>query len=1052
MNKKTFRILILALILLFVFCLASCEQALSQGIHKHEWGAWETTKEATCTESGVHTRACKTCDETDTKETAPIGHDMVAFKDATVTCTENGYKNYKECSRCGHSEGGKTVAAGHKLTAWYGNTATCIKGGEEYAICTKCSHEETRATERNGHRIVDGVCAECKVSNILVLVENGKANFSVVATSSSGGSAMFAADEFVKKLRALGVEIADAVVDIEHDSISDCEIIIGANAVGRGEDCNVTSDYLGPEGQVIRRVGNKIVIAASTPAVTAEIFEEFVKTELGINESTTSVDYLETTKLYNEETIPQFAIKNITVNSSSLQGYKIVVDVLPYMDGYSTLGIDGFSENLYKAWGYRLQQISAQQMVSGERYFIIRYTEDAGDEGFRAYADGKNFVVECAYANKFDDTFVEFVNEYILEKTGDVTIAKDFSYEKTVNKVYYEEFGAVGDGETCDFEHIYNAHVFANQCGQKVYGKAGAVYYISPSNFLRSIPVKTDVDFLGATFIVNDEGDAAHAAREKTLFDISRDVKYTTVSTLKMYELYGSDTINIPRGTTSLEWLAPVLEGKSLVQIQNTHYDYIRHGANESGGAQRTEVLIVDENGKLADDTHVVFDYEPVEFITISTADDEHLTIENGNFYNICCKTVRRTYYTVQIEGDDGKKQNVKMYYANDYAAYKRGFGISRSNVTLKNITHEMQDEPELGYIPKESAYTPEGDGYYSSYGSRHESYPYYGFIFIDRSYNINVVDTQLDGHTTYYENKDATLSTGGVTPEPVPMGSYDFVIEDSTNITFKNVVQKSETGLGDSRYWGIMSSNASRNLTFENCQINRFDAHRGFWNATLKDTVIGHSFNVIGGGTLVADGVTKLVGPNFISLRNDYGATFRGDIILKNCTFDNYLRYNTSTGGSYKNTRYSYAYIINSGFDTKNSGWKDGATVFGGYWLWDFGYTCYMPENITFENFTSHTRTANNTYVFNDLPDIIFEKTYVDDASVTITTVKYPYQITKNITYIGNMTQFKTCKGDTSAPDNMNTTYTYEKLNGIPVHNDKDKDGICDTCGDPLS
>ena len=126
-------------------------------------------------------------------------------------------------------------------------------------------------------------------------------------------------------------------------------------------------------------------------------------------------------------------------------------------------------------------------------------------------------------------------------KVGDITFESDFEYTKTVSKVYYDEFGAVGDGVTCDFDAIYNAHVFANNSGQKVYGKTGATYFISPEKFLRSIPVRTDVDFCGATFIVDDQGEYAYRLRQRTLFSVDRENSERRLSTNDVIRLSGAD-------------------------------------------------------------------------------------------------------------------------------------------------------------------------------------------------------------------------------------------------------------------------------------------------------------------------------------------------------------------------------------------------------------------------------------------------------------------------------------------------------------------------------
>lgn len=1030
MKNIIVKTLVLTFLAISLFCLVSCD-ALTSGLdpHQHEYGDWEEDT-ATCTEAGYQKRFCKICEKADERKTEALGHDMVKFEDGVVSCIENGYENYTECSRCGYSVGKKTVSPGHDMSPWYGNTATCTKSGIEYAECLVCEYKAERVVEAFGHNAENGKCTRCNSETLLILISDSKANFRVVSTTSSGGEGKIAADQFVEMLRNLGVEVEDAVLDYETDKISECEIIIGSNATGRGDDCKITSQYLGRDGETIKRVGNRIIIAASSENKTIDLFDTFVSEYLGITENTKNLSYLETEEMYNYENITEYIITSITVNSTPLSEYNLVIDVLPYLSGFEMDEINSFRENIFNMSGYWLNIVGKESMLQGKNYFIIRYVEDAGKDGFRAYVDGKNFVVECAYRNKFNQAFGEFANKNFLMRVGDISFGTDFSYSKVVNRVSYEEFGAVGDGVTCDYEAIYNTHEFANKGGQKVYGREGATYFISPDNFNQVISVKTDVDFCGATFIVDDQGNSAYKNRSRTLFSIDREYNYKSLSNVDVERLTGQSRVSIPSGTTSLEWLIPELSGKSLIQIFNgEHRDFIRHGSNQNSGAQRTDVLIIDVDGKLADDTYVAYDFENVTRVVVYRVDDKAITIENGNFYNICCSVVEDTFYDMPVVKDDGSVVKVRTTYANKYHSYKRGFGIYRANVTIKNIKHEMMDEPVLGSYPEGCGYVP--DDKHDNYGSRHESYPYYGFLFVDCTYNLNVVDTQLDGHTTYYEDKPATVSTGGTIPNPVPMGSYDFVLENSSNITFKNVVQKCETGLGDSRYWGIMSSNGSRNLTFDGCEINRFDAHRGFWNATLINTTIGHSFNVIGGGTLIADGVTKITGSNFISLRSDYGATFKGDMILKNCVFENRPGYNTNKGGEYKNKRNNYAYIINSGFNTSNSGWNPDATANGAYWLWDFGYTCYMPENVTFENFTSYAN--KKTYVFNDLPDILFKQTFVEGEAPTKSTVKYPYQITKSITYVGSMTPFEICAGTAKAPSGINA-YTYDKLKSISV------------------
>ena len=219
-------------------------------------------------------------------------------------------------------------------------------------------------------------------------------------------------------------------------------------------------------------------------------------------------------------------------------------------------------------------------------------------------------------------------------------------------------------------------------------------------------------------------------------------------------------------------------------------------------------------------------------------------------------------------------------------------------------------------------------------------------------------------------------------------MGSYDLTISNSTNISFYNVDQIApSTGIGDSRYWGIMGSNFAKNLLFDGCSLSRIDAHCGFWDCDIINTEIGHTINIIGGGTLYLKNVTKLVGTTLIAIRGDYGGTFRGDIIIEDCTLCATNDYN-SWESQYNPTPAKNAYVINSGYS------KDGAN---GYWDWDFGYDCYLGKNVVIDNLKSY---AENTYVFTTFSDEVFLNAK-------------RFHITESITF-RNMKKLPTCPDNT--------------------------------------
>ena len=80
----------------------------------------------------------------------------------------------------------------------------------------------------------------------------------------------------------------------------------------------------------------------------------------------------------------------------------------------------------------------------------------------------------------FETAAAQFTTEKITAAKGEL----DFEgtvYTQDISVVYYDDFGAKGDGKTDDFLAIYNTHVFANESGQTVKASRnpkGKVYYI----------------------------------------------------------------------------------------------------------------------------------------------------------------------------------------------------------------------------------------------------------------------------------------------------------------------------------------------------------------------------------------------------------------------------------------------------------------------------------------------------------------------------------------------------------------------------------------------
>jgi hypothetical protein len=113
------------------------------------------------------------------------------------------------------------------------------------------------------------------------------------------------------------------------------------------------------------------------------------------------------------------------------------------------------------------------------------------------------------------------------------------------------------------------------------------------------------------------------------------------------------------------------------------------------------------------------------------------------------------------------------------------------------------------------------------------------------------------------------------------------------------------------------------------------------------------------------------------------------------------YKSYNSNRGGSASTAvAADNGIIISSGYSYADEE----------YLNWDFGFVCYMPQNIVIDNFKYHTR-FKNVYVYNNIGDNAFG-----------TDISNPYILTKSITY-KNMDPLKT----------VANTQCY-KLNSVPV------------------
>ena len=306
---------------------------------------------------------------------------------------------------------------------------------------------------------------------------------------------------------------------------------------------------------------------------------------------------------------------------------------------------------------------------------------------------------------------------------------------------------------------------------------------------------------------------------------------------------------------------------------------YIRLGLNQDSGFVQSEVFLVDADGNVDPTTPIQWDYDTITSVKILPANEETLTLTGGTF-----TTVANTQPS------------------NGSTFYTRGISITRSNVVLDGMKHYVTGEGTDGA-------------------------PYFGILFTQNCANITVKNCTFTAHKLYYNIGSAGQRVG--------QGTYDISPFMTMNLTFENCTQT--TDILDSAYWGIIATNGCKNITLDGCNFSRFDAHRGAWNVTIKNSTLGYQgINMIGGGTMTVENST-VYGKNFVDLRLDYGSTWDGDLIIRNCTW--YPNQGKAVSGTVT--------LIGGSYDT----------------LHDFGYECYMPHTITIDGLTVMDTKASGAY-----------------------------------------------------------------------------------------
>ena len=342
---------------------------------------------------------------------------------------------------------------------------------------------------------------------------------------------------------------------------------------------------------------------------------------------------------------------------------------------------------------------------------------------------------------------------------------------------------------------------------------------------------------------------------------------------------------------------------------------YIRKGGNANSGKAKKDVILVSKDGGIDKSTPLLWDFAKVTGVVALPIDQQQLVVSGGHFTTIANQE------------------------KSEYNYYRRGINVMRSNVLIKNMQHAIEGEGKIGA-------------------------PYGGFFNISTCAYVKLQDCKLSSHKAYKTTRNS---------HSVTMGTYDLSINSAIHVTLERCTQLNS--IHDTSRWGIMGSNYCKNLTYKDCELSRFDAHCGVYNATIDGCKLGcKGITVTGFGKLkIID--TEVHSNSFITLRPDYGSFWNGDIEIRNSKFIP------------RHKNYTSLSLI-TGRNTEDH---------------NFGYATQMPHHITIDGLyvddSKHSKKYRGIFVLGNL-----------NPKYSLTAKpKFPYTATKSLT-LKNITTASKC------------------------------------------
>ena len=479
--------------------------------------------------------------------------------------------------------------------------------------------------------------------------------------------------------------------------------------------------------------------------------------------------------------------------------------------------------------------------------------------------------------------------------------------------IFYEDFGAIGDGVTDDFAAIKKAHDYANEMGLAVKARPDAHYYIHDTRIggkAETVVIKTDTYWDSAEFTIDDRDIDCLVTpdiAETHIFTVKSDYETEKIDDSGLLSEILCAGLGRKTSNINLRRNYPVM----IIPYNSKHTVCRRKGYDGFMGGHMHEIILLDKDGNVDKSTPIMFDYSALDYIELYRLDIKPITIKGGIFTTRACR--------LNARDKNERGETISRGY------YSRGLDINRPYTTVEGLRHYVTDE----FTPREYA------------EKNLHAVPYVGFFRVSFATHITLKDCILSGRRYY--NVQGTYDFNAYTANKVIL---DGCVQHNFWVTYdeKNdiitpvkrddpgaVISMSYITVSGKRmkmHWGLGGTNFCKNVEYINSVISRFDAHSSLCNGKIINCSVNYmALTGVGEFTVentdwYSEGYASYDSTTFFPTREDYGCTWEGTIKVKN--FNAYIYTNPEAVTS--------------------------ALTMHKYHNWYFGYTTHMPS-ISLEN-----------------------------------------------------------------------------------------------------